>query len=78
MAKTLNHKKLVTAIIEKRFDMQYKRKKNIGLRELANKIGISFATLSRVMSGRKMDLDTFLRICYWINKDIDINYFING
>jgi len=40
-----------------------------GVRETAKEIGISAATLSRVERGNLPDLDTFRRICIWLNVD---------
>ena len=46
-----------------------KKRGTKGIRETANKIGISTATLSRVENGRLPDLDTFAKICRWLNID---------
>lgn len=40
-----------------------------GVREVAQEIGISSATLSRVENGRLPDLDTFSKICRWLEID---------
>lgn len=40
-----------------------------GVREVAREIGISHATLSRVERGYLPDLDTFSKICRWLNVD---------
>lgn len=40
-----------------------------GIREVANEIGISPATLSRVERGKLPDLDTFALICKWLKID---------
>ncbi|WP_051878614.1 helix-turn-helix domain-containing protein [Chryseobacterium sp. FH1] len=38
-----------------------------GLRAIAEEIGsVSFATLSRIEQGRIPDVDTFIRICKWL------------
>lgn len=42
---------------------------NRGIREVANEIGISHATLSRIESGKQPDLETFTRICKWLEID---------
>jgi DNA-binding Xre family transcriptional regulator len=48
-----------------------------GLRETAVEIGeISASTLSRIEKGKMPDLDTFLRLCDWL--DIQPNELING
>lgn len=46
-----------------------KKRKNQGIRETAKEIGISPATLSRVENGKLPDLDTFRRICNWLEID---------
>lgn len=38
-----------------------------GLRKCANEIGISSATLSRVENGDSIDIETFYKICVWLN-----------
>ncbi len=40
-----------------------------GVREAAQEIGISSATLSRVENGKLPDLDTFSKICRWLKLD---------
>lgn len=45
------------------------RRGSKGLRELAKDISISTATLSRVENGHVPDLDTFRRICKWLDLD---------
>ncbi|MHB8562404.1 MAG: helix-turn-helix domain-containing protein [Acidiferrobacteraceae bacterium] len=40
-----------------------------GVRETAREIGISHATLSRVERGYLPDLDTFSKICRWLDID---------
>lgn len=42
---------------------------NRGIREVANDIGISHSTLSRVERGYLPDLETFSKICKWLNVD---------
>ncbi len=42
---------------------------NRGIREVANEIGIGHATLSRIESGKQPDLDTFTKICKWLEID---------
>jgi transcriptional regulator with XRE-family HTH domain len=41
------------------------------LREVAAEIGIAFSTLQRVEAGGKPDLDTFFRLCRWLNVSAD-------
>lgn len=40
-----------------------------GIREVAAEIGISYATLSRVENGKVPDLETFSKICQWLELD---------
>lgn len=43
------------------------KRKNRGLRETAQEIGgVSPSTLSRIENGKVPDMDTFLRICDWL------------
>ena len=48
-------------LLEKRADK--------GIREVAREIGVSPATLSRVERGHLSDLETFGKICRWLNID---------
>lgn len=41
----------------------------LGIRATAKKIGISPATLSRVQNGKMPDLETFRKICNWLEID---------
>lgn len=45
------------------------RRRGRGVREVAREIGISHATLSRVERGLTPDLETFARICKWLEVD---------
>jgi DNA-binding Xre family transcriptional regulator len=38
------------------------------MREVAPEIGSSIATLSRVERGKSCDLETFARLCRWLDK----------
>lgn len=40
-----------------------------GLREVATEIGISTATLSRIEAGKQPDLETFSKLCKWLQLD---------
>jgi transcriptional regulator with XRE-family HTH domain len=45
---------------------------NKGLRAVAEEIGgVSFATLSRIEQGKVPDVDTFIKICKWLNVPTD-------
>lgn len=41
----------------------------IGIREAAAQVGISQATLSRIEVGKMPDLDTFAKLCAWLEVD---------
>jgi len=45
------------------------RRGNRGLREVAEEIDVSPATLSRVENGKLPDLKTFAKICRWLQLD---------
>lgn len=45
------------------------RRGDLGIREVAAKIGVSPATLSRVERGKLPDLATFKKICDWLELD---------
>ncbi len=50
-----------------RIGIEIKNKRGTkGLRETAKIIGVSAATLSRIESGKQPDLDTFVKICKWL------------
>jgi len=44
-----------------------------GLREVAKEVGISVSTLSRVENGNLPDIDSYLKICKWL--DVSIDFF---
>lgn len=46
-----------------------KKRGDRGIREVASEIGISSATLSRVENGKLPDLDTFSKMCRWLQID---------
>ena len=46
-----------------------KKRGAVGIRQTADEIGISAATLSRVERGNLPDLETFKRICKWVEID---------
>jgi transcriptional regulator with XRE-family HTH domain len=43
-----------------------------GIREVAEEIKISTATLSRIENGKLPDLETFSRLCRWLNVDAGV------
>src|SRR5258708_1265898 len=45
------------------------RRGNSGIRQIAKEIGVSPATLSRVERGYLPDLETFSKICKWLQVD---------
>ncbi|MEQ8553082.1 MAG: helix-turn-helix transcriptional regulator [Cyclobacteriaceae bacterium] len=53
-------------------DMLKTRRGNQTLRETASEIGqISAATLSRIEQGKVPDVDTFMKLCDWLNVSAD-------
>ena len=70
MQSTLNNELLAGMLKSKRADK--------GLRAIAEEIGdISAATLSRIEQGKIPDVDTFIRICDWLNVPTD-TFIVNG
>ena len=64
MQATLNTELLAGMLKNKRADK--------GLRAIAMEIGsVSAATLSRIEQGKIPDVDTFIRICKWLNVSSD-------
>ena len=60
-----------------RFSEMIKSKRgNKGLRVLAQEIGISASTLSRIEQGNVPDIDTYLRLCDWL--EVSTDYFTNS
>lgn len=41
----------------------------LSLRDLANELNISAATLSRIERGNKPDLESYGQLCAWMNED---------
>jgi transcriptional regulator with XRE-family HTH domain len=69
MQSTLNTELLAGMLKDKRGDK--------GLRAVAEEIGnVSFATLSRIEQGKIPDVDTFIRICKWL--EVATDTFIVG
>jgi len=64
MESTLNSELLANMLKSKRGSR--------GLRAVAEEInGVSFATLSRIEQGKVPDVDTFIRICKWLDEPTD-------
>jgi transcriptional regulator with XRE-family HTH domain len=47
-------------------EMVKSKRGSIGLRTLANEIGVSAATLSRIEQGNLPDIDTYIKLCNWL------------
>lgn len=43
-----------------------KHGKNISLRDFEKHTEVSYSTLSRVQNGHKPDVETFLKLCFWM------------
>ncbi len=65
MGTTLNTQKFSTMVKSKRG--------NIGLRALAAQIQISASTLSRIEQGNLPDIETYMKICEWL--EVSPEYF---
>jgi transcriptional regulator with XRE-family HTH domain len=62
-------KKMPKISIEQLGPMLKERRGGRGIRSIATEIGVSAATLSRIESGKQPDLDTFAKICKWLDID---------
>lgn len=63
MANNLDTKKFSEMIKSKRGKQ--------GLRALANEIGVSASTLSRIEQGNLPDIDTYITLCEWLSVSTD-------
>ena len=69
MKKRFKQKRFEKAVSDEMFRYQYCAKRHIGLREFADSIGVSAATLSRIERGGTPDLETFFKLCCWMGVD---------
>lgn len=53
-----------------------KKREAKSLREAAKEIGISAATLQRIEQGKEPSLDSYIKLCFWLNKPLE--NFIEG
>lgn len=67
MGKTLDIEKFSNSVKSKRGKLK------LGLRVLANDIGISASTLSRIEQGKLPDIDTYIKLCDWL--EVPTEYF---
>lgn len=66
----------------KKFGMHvayHRRGLGLSLRDAAEKLGFSAATMSRVERGEKPEIDTFVKICQWAgwSKNCDLFFIEN-
>jgi len=68
-----------TSLDTKKFSEMIKSKRGgMGLRALASEIGISASTLSRVEQGNLPDIDTYLKLCTWLEVPSDFFTITNS
>lgn len=65
-----NYQAFAKAIINHKFKISYARKKNMALKKLGKHMKVSSSTLSRIINGKKADIDSILSICKAICKPI--------
>ncbi len=69
------HPIMNTTLDTEKFSEMIKSKRGSkGLRLLANEISISASTLSRIEQGNLPDIDTYLKLCNWLN--VSTEYFV--
>jgi transcriptional regulator with XRE-family HTH domain len=56
------------------YKKQLELRRRISFREIAKETGVSHATISRVLKVKKLEIDTVINLCKWMNEDI--NQFI--
>lgn len=62
----------MSSLDTQRFSEMIKSKRgSIGLRALATEIGVSASTLSRIEQGNLPDIDTYLKLCDWLEVSPD-------
>lgn len=66
------------AVVEKMFSEMAAQKRRIGLREFAEQINVSAATLSRIENGKMPDLETYFKLCYWMKRTANEFYNSNN
>ena len=66
MKQIFNIKKFSQDVRLKIYGSVYKEQRHIGLREFSSEIGISAATLSRIMREKQPDVETFFKLCKWL------------
>lgn len=57
-------------------EMVRSKRGNTGLRLLAQNIGVSASTLSRIEQGNLPDIDTYLKLCDWL--EVSSDYFTSA
>lgn len=65
-----DYNKFATEIFMRKMQIQSREKREIGIREIAKPMQIHYATLSRAMNGKKLDVDSILSICEWMKAPI--------
>lgn len=76
MEKTFNKDKFTKYLKTELFNQIQQEQRRIGLREFAGKIGISAPTLSRLENGNVPDVESFIKVCVWM--DVSPSTFINN
>lgn len=57
------------SVKEVMFSKMQEEKRKIGLREFSKQANLSFTTLSRIQNGTTPDLESFFKLCCWMNKN---------
>lgn len=75
--KSYPHPFMSISLDTKKFSEMIKSKRgNIGLRALAAEINVSASTLSRIEQGNLPDIDTYLKLCDWL--EVSTEFFTNS
>ena len=76
MEKKFNKYLFATKVTETMFSKMAERKEKRSVRNFGKEIGISGATFSRLTHGKEPDVNTFLKVCDWMQMESSKFYTI--
>lgn len=67
----MNKELIVEAIRDKMFTIMAEEKKKFSDTYFAEQMGLSKATLSRILNFKPTELDNLVKVCKWLKRPID-------
>jgi len=67
----MNKELIVQAIRDKMFTIMAEEKKKFSDTYFAEQMGLSKATLSRILNFKPTELDNLVKVCKWLGRPID-------